>query len=271
MFEFLILSGVLVLMFALRSYTHPVFFRLSILCLPLMGALIGWFLFEHWVAVVVGLVAWLVLPTLEIFVRVGRLRIPKVRQLRPMRAPSDEEFPMLDDLTEEVQREGFKLVDDVGWDFEDLRQFYRLFYREEDRALATIALQLQGPSSFYHVSIVSRSKDDHVWMTWNYPFALTMKLPPHLKVNRQRPELPFFDMHQNHLGFLALAGMNTDQLREQDPDDLSELLQKDISSQIDHNLKAGLLVLENEEQVRYSWRGLAYIFFQFLRDLVRVR
>ena len=36
------------------------------------------------------------------------------------------------------------------------------------------------------------------------------------------------------------------------------------------HLAYGVLVQSTESEVRYSWRGLFYLWFQFLRDLVRL-
>ena len=37
-----------------------------------------------------------------------------------------------------------------------------------------------------------------------------------------------------------------------------------------HNLAMGVLKKTSEGQIRYSWRGMLFIWFQFLRDLVRL-
>jgi hypothetical protein len=42
-------------------------------------------------------------------------------------------FPALSEITREIEDEGFVHVGDAGWDWEDYRQFFRLFYKEEIR------------------------------------------------------------------------------------------------------------------------------------------
>ena len=59
------------------------------------------------------------------------------KTLRPKSPPSQTSFPTLDEITREIENEGFVHVNDAGWDWEDYRQFFRLFYKEEDRAQAT--------------------------------------------------------------------------------------------------------------------------------------
>ena len=47
-------------------------------------------------------------------------------------------------------------------------------------------------------------------------------------------------------------------------------MQDDLKEQIDHNLRVGLLQKGDGDNVRYSWRGLIYVYLQFMRDLVRL-
>jgi hypothetical protein len=85
-------------------------------------------------------VSWLFLPWLEILTRIRTLRLPREKQLRPKSPPSSEIFPNLNEITREIENEGFVHVNDAGWDWADYRQFFRLFYKKEDRAHATICL-----------------------------------------------------------------------------------------------------------------------------------
>ena len=50
---------------------------------------------------------------------------------------------------------------------------------------------------------------------------------------------------------------------------MQDEVQKDLRAQVAHNLAAGVLQPVGETEVRYSWRGLLFLWFQFLRDLVR--
>src|SRR6266481_5362014 len=112
---------------------------------------------------------------LEILTRIRALRLPKEKQLRPKSPPSSDTFPALSDITREIEEEGFVHVGDAGWDWEDYRQFFRLFYREEDRAQAAICLNEQHDFSFYYLRISSRAKGGTVWTTWNYPLSYGLK------------------------------------------------------------------------------------------------
>ena len=81
-------------------------------------------------------------------------------------------------------------------------QFFRLFYKEEDRAQATICLNEQNDLSFYYLRISSRAQDGKIWTTWNYPLSYGLKLSPQFRINRQRPDQSFWQLYQSHKSFL---------------------------------------------------------------------
>ncbi len=271
MSELLLVLGVAVLGMALRNFRHPIMVRLGVLCILATTFLAVYFLTDSIVAGITGAAIWLFLPWFELVTRVRRIRLPRSRNLRIMHPPDADDFPALEDLTREVTDEGFEHVKDAGWEWEQFRQFFRIFYRADDRALAAICLNKQQELQFFYLSIMSRDKDGRLWLTWNYPFTPSMKLPPSFSLNPQRADLSFFDMYQNHLGFLLLNGVSQDKLLEQDEDRIDEGLSGDLQEQIAHNLKAGLLTPVSDREVRYSWRGLVYIWAQFLLEFVRVR
>ena len=53
-------------------------------------------------------------------------------------------------------------------------------------------------------------------------------------------------------------------------DEIQKLLQSDHRTQIDYNLDKGLLTAVDEGRIRYSWRGLFFLWIQFVRDFVRL-
>jgi hypothetical protein len=54
------------------------------------------------------------------------------------------------------------------------------------------------------------------------------------------------------------------------PEQIELGIQRDMETQIAHNIAKGLLLPAEEKTVRYSWRGMLFIWFQFLRDFVRL-
>ena len=162
-----------------------------------------------WILGLLSALSWLFLPWLEILTRIRALRLPREKTLRPKSPPSAEVFPTLDEITSQIESEGFAHISDAGWDWEDYRQFFRLFYKEEDRAQATICLNEQNDLSFYYLRISSRAQDGTIWTTWNYPLSYGLKLTPQFRINRQRPDQSFWQLYQSHKAFLRDNAVET--------------------------------------------------------------
>jgi len=266
----LLIFGVALLSMALRTFQATWLQKLGLLGILATSFLIGW-LFTGYVAVgVVCASSWLLLPWLEILTRVRRLTLPVEKSLRPKTPPNSEVFPMLDDLTAEVESRGFTHLEDVGWEWEDYSQFFRICYHPADRTQCAICLIDQSNAAFYYLSISSRAKNGTIWTTWNYPFSYSLKLVPAWRVNRLRGEQTFLDTYDSHRDFLRQHGVIAPDLEELDGERIQEEIQKDLRSQIAHNIAAGVLTRHDDGQVRYSWRGMFFIWCQFLRDLVRL-
>ncbi len=266
----LLTLGVAVLSIALRSY-HTSFAQKA----GAIGILVASYLALYFVTGsvawgIAGALSWLFLPWLEILTRIRSLRLPKEKRLRPKTPPSATLFPALDDISREIENEGFTHVDDAGWDWDDYRQFFRLYYKGDDRAQATICLNEQHDLSFYYLRISSRGHDGVIWTTWNYPLSYGLKLTPQFRINRQRPDENFFELYQSHRKFLREHQIETNQLEVLDDARIQAEIENDLRSQIAHNVTAGVLTPANGEDVKYSWRGMVYLWCQFLLDLVRL-
>lgn len=265
----LLVLGVAVLSMALRSFRSVFLQKLGALGVLTTSFLIGWLMTGYWFVGVLCASSWLLLPWLEILTRVRKLTLPTEKKLRHKHPPNDEAFPALDGLTDEIEGEGFTRVDDTGWDWQDYAQFFRLFYRENERTQAAICLIDQHDVAFYYLSLSSRGKDGRIWTTWNYPFSYSLKLAPQWRVNRVSADQSFLQLYENHRDFLRRNGVISDDLAPFEPDQLPLEIQNDLRAQIDHNVAVGVLTEAGEGAVRYSWRGLVFIWVQFLRDLVR--
>ena len=58
---------------------------------------------------------------------------------------------------------------------------------------------------------------------------------------------------------------------EEDPETLAGLIEAETGRQLRHNIEVGLIEpAESEKTVRYSWRGLFYLYFQLIKDMVRM-
>ena len=137
------------------------------------------------------------------------------------------------------------------------------------RVVLQVRILDQDDIAFYYLSISSRAKNGTIWTTWNYPFSYSLKLAPQWKINRLRGDCSFLEMHESHRYWLQCNGVAVEALEELDPEKIQTETQKDLRAQITHNLAKGVLTKTAEGQIRYSWRGLFFIWFQFLRDLVR--
>ncbi len=269
-FALFLTLGVAVLSIALRSYQTSLAQKAGAIGILVSTFLAVYFLSGKWYFGLAAALAWLFLPWLEILTRIRALRLPKEKSLRPKNPPSHDIFPTLSEITREIENEGFAYINDAGWDWEDYKQFFRLFYKEEDRAQATICLNEQNDLSFYYLRISSRAKDGIIWTTWNYPLSYGLKLTPQFRINRQRPDQSFWQLYQSHKEYLRLNQVETAVIDALDEDRIQTEIENDLREQIAHNVEKGVLKSANEKEVKYSWRGMVYLWCQFLLDLVRL-
>src|SRR5881398_2520610 len=269
LFGLLLTLGVAVLSVGLRTFHNSYAQKagaLGILAATFLGF---YFATNNWVWGLIAAVAWLFLPWVEILTRIRALRLPREKTLRPKSPPPSDVFPTLDEITSQVESEGFVHVNDAGWDWEDYRQFFRLFYKAEDRAQATICLNEQHDLSFYYLRISSRSRTGIIWTTWNYPLSYGLKLTPQFRINRQRPDQSFWQLYQSHRAFLRRNNVPIDAIDSLDEKQIEKEIERDLREQIAHNIHKGVLKQTPEGDVKYSWRGMFYLWCQFLLDLVR--
>jgi hypothetical protein len=270
LFGLFLTLGVAVLSVALRSYQTSFAQKAGAVGILVSSFLAIYFATGSWVLGLLAALSWLFLPWLEILTRIRALRLPREKTLRPKSPPSSDIFPTLSDITREIENEGFVHINDAGWDWEDYRQFFRLFYKEEDRAQATICLNEQNDLSFYYLRISSRAQDGIIWTTWNYPLSYGLKLTPAFRINRQRPDDSFWQLYQSHKEFLRLHQVETRVINPMDEERIQLEIEKDLRDQITHNIEKGVLTQTPAGEVKYSWRGMIYLWCQFLLDLVRL-
>jgi hypothetical protein len=266
----LLILGVAVLGMAFRSFANPICQRLGILCILATSFLIGYLPSGSWVCGVIVASIWIFLPWLDILTKIRILRMPVERQIRHKNPPNRELFPNLDDLTKEIETQGFEIVDDVGCDWETQEQFLRIFHRSADQTQAAVCLIDQGDIAFYYISLMTRTADEEQFTTWNYPFSYSLKFLPKNRILRVKPTATFGEMCTAHEKLLSKGQITRDRIQNLDPDQIQELLQQDLTAQIKHNVRAGLLTPVDNEKVRYTWRGMFYLWVRFLWDFVRL-
>lgn len=267
----LLIAAVVAFSLALRSYHQPLVQRLGTFLL-LFGTsfLIGWLLLGNvWLGVALS-TSWLLLPWLEILTRARQLRLPLDRSLSRCAAPDSERLPNLRELSADIRDAGFEEVDDFCWEYGDQRQYYRLFYQTCSGTEAAICLVEQSTIAFHYLAVTTRSRSGLTLITWNYPFSYGLRPAPTLKLHRSTAGDDFQRLLADHRLFLDQERIGVDEVIVTPLDGLAAQIESDMRRQIAHNLDRGLLKRDGENSIRYSARGLLFLWCQFLRDLVRL-
>lgn len=268
--KFLLIAGVFVLSLALRSMGGILTRKLGVLGYLATSFFIGWFVSDWWPMGIIFVSFWLVWPWFELITRVKKIAMPVENPLRHKSPPHPEFFPALGELSDEMEQEGFEHQEDLGREWDEAQQFFRIYHRPGERTQAVICLVEQEQFAFYYLRIISRESDGTIWTTWNYPFSLNLKLAPEWRINRESGDKSFMELMESHRDFLARHSVDTDSLTDTDPEKLHVQLQSEQSSQIAHNVTAGILRKDPDGAIRYTWRGLLFIWLQLLRDFVRL-
>lgn len=268
----LIVLGVIVLAFALRSFGHPVPRKAGAVAILAATYLIGYFLTGSHAAGATGVLSWFLLPWIELLTRIRKLRLPRRKSLRHQSPPNTRRFPNLESFTDEIEAEEFEYAEDAGWEWDELKQFFRIFYSEKDRTQAAICLNEQQGLAFVFVSLTSRAADGRIFRTWNFPFSYTLKMAPEIEVHRVPNAQNFSELLAEHRKFLERQGVAATELIDENPEALPEQMEVETQQQISHNLDRGLIEAcdQDPEHVRYSWRGLFYLYGQLVKDMVKL-
>jgi len=268
--QVLLIVGIAILAFACRTFVHPLVRKAGALAILAASYLAAFFIFDSHVAGLGAVLAWFFLPWIQLLTRVRSMRLPIDKKLRRKAPPSPDRFPLLDAFTQEVEAEGFEHVEDVGWEWEDMSQFFRILYNEKDKVQATICMNEQDSIAFAYVAITSRDHKGHGWRTWNYPFSYTMKISPEMHVNRVENATTFNELLHRHQAYLQNQHLQRDDLVQDQPEQIHGLMEVEVRQQIDYNLSNGLILLSDRNTFRYSWRGLFFLWTQFLKDMVKL-
>lgn len=224
---------------------------------------------SHWVGAT-AVSMWFLLPWLEIVGRVRKLRFPIKSEVKHRFPPSKDLFPDLDALSAEAEEAGFEEIEDTGWKWDETDHFMRLFYHKEKRLQAAISLAQQADYAFSYVSMTSRTTDGVTATTSNYPFSFTMKFSPSQLVNRYPGAESMDDLVESHENFLKRNHIKPEELADQDIERLHTYLERDMISQINHNISARIIEPVGNGLFRYSWRGCIFLWFQVVKDMIRV-
>ena len=269
--EFLLVLGLVALGIALRACGHLVVRKLGALTFLAASFLALYFPTGSLWAGLAGSAAWFFLPWIELLTRIRRLRLPLDNRLRFRVPPSDSFFPNAPEAVDAMDDEGFEHAADSGWEWGGMKQFFRIFWNPEEKAIATVCLCEQEEVAFAFISITSTDASGHVWRTTNFPFSPTLKCNPEICWNHVPCERNcFHQILRDHQHFLAKRGVAPESLRIPDPDEAESNIEDEMRRQIDHNLEVGIIRLTGDGHFRYSFRGLLFLWKQFIRDMVRL-
>ncbi len=268
--HFLYLAAAVVFAFACRTFDNRYVQKVGWLTLLATTYLGGYYLMGSHAAGAFSVSLWFMLPWVEIVARVRKLRFPIKSEIKHRFPPSREVFPDLDTLTKEIEEAGFSEAGDTGWKWSETDHFMRLLYHPELRTQAAIVLSQQGDMAFSYVSLIARSEKGVTYTTTNYPFSPTMRFSPQHRVNRFQYAESMKDLLEAHQKFLEREQVALEDRRSMEAEQLPEYMERDMLAEIDHNMTQGLILPVGEGEFRYSWRGCFFLWFQVIKDMIRV-
>ena len=266
----LLVFGVGVLSVSFRSFRHPALFLAGTFGMVATSFLAGWLLGGSLVIGAIFAATWFLLPWVEILTRVRRMRLPMDRRLESRPPPARAAFPEFNELSDEIESAGFEYWEDAGWEHDRIRQFYRFYYSERTRTLAAICLIEQDEMAFYYVALTSRAPNGRIFMTWNYPFSYGLHLQPSISLNRGGGALSVAELASSHASHLERLAVRPEDLCLVGAEGIRDRVQGEMREQVDHNLACGILKREDGNMIRYTVRGMVFLWFQFLRDFGRL-
>jgi hypothetical protein len=269
--ETLIVIGLTTLAVALRTAHTKGLRKLGAITFLVASFCLLYFLTGRILGGLIGVVLWFFLPWIELLTRIRRMRLPLENRLNHRAIPSPSFFPNAPEAAVGMEEAGFEHVSDCGWEWDGMRQFFRLYWHPEERAVAAICLCEQSDVAFAFISVTSHACDGGIWRTTNFPFAATLQCPPDVRWNH----VPcgrncFHQILGDHRDYLTRAGVAADRLRIPDPEDIENAIEREMRKQVDHNLSAGIIELTGDGHFQYSWRGLFFLWGQFIKDMVRL-
>ncbi len=270
--ELLFVIGLVVLAAALRCCRHFAARKLGAFTFLVASFFALYFLFgKNLLAGLCGAVAWFFLPWIELLTRIRRLRLPLENRLRFRVPPADSFFPNAAEAVDAMEEEGFEHATDSGWEWAGMKQFFRIFWNPEEKAIATVCLCEQEEVAFAFISITSKDGNGRIFRTTNFPFSPTLKCGPEVSWNHVPCERNcFHQILKDHHAFLSRRHIPEADLRVPDPDEVEDEIEGEMRRQIDHNLAQGIIKLTGDGHFRYSFKGLFFLWRQFIKDMVRL-
>lgn len=267
---FFIVTGLVCLALGLRSSRAPLMRKTGAAVFLAASFCLFYFVFDSLWAGACGAMLWFFLPWVELITRMRRVRMPIENQLKRQDIPNPSFFPNAPEATRAMEEVDFDHIADCGWEWDQTRQSYRLYWHPEERAVASLCLCEHSYAAFAFISITSQDVDGKVWRTTNFPFAPTLRCPPGVKWNHVPCHKNcFHQILDDHRAFLKSRGIDESKLKMPDPDLAESEIEAEMKKQLEHNLASGIIRSDGNGYFSYSKRGLLFLWFQFLKDMLR--
>lgn len=272
MYEFLTIIGILLVAMALRSCRRRIFRKVGALIYLLSSGLVTYFLTDGNIPLSIASVfIWFFLPWLELLSRVRKMRLPIENRLSEQRRPHLEQFPEADHTIDELESLEYEHSSDYGWEWGKSAQHYSFFWHPEERAVVAVCLCKQSNIAFSYITISSRDSEGNIYRTSNFPFSATLKNTPNVAWNQIAcRQCSLESSLSSHQKFIQKKGTSSDSLMMPDPDILSEEVEADMRAQIKYNLDSGIIRPVDGGEFCYSFRGLCFLWGQFIKDMIRL-
>lgn len=269
--ETLIVIGLFVLATALRSSRTNFLRKIGAIAFLFATFALFYYVSGSVLTGIIGSTLWFFLPWIELLTHIRRLRMPLNNRLRHRDPPNPSFFPNAVEAAAGMEEAGFDHVSDCGWQWSGMSQHFRLFWNPEEKAVAAVCLCEQNDVAFAFISVTSTDSSGKTWRTTNFPFAPTLRCSPGLKWNHVPCEKScFHQILKDHQDFLRKMKIKQENLLVPDPESLEENIETEMRRQIDHNLKSGIIHLTNDGHFKYSKRGLIFLWYQFIKDMIRL-
>ena len=264
-----ILGLILVVVVIFRCQAGVLRKCLSLSLVPI-SCLIAGLLFDSYIGVLWVLAVWLTIPGLEVFLRYRGVLIEPVRQLFTP-CPNIYLVPHTEQALEELEDEGYDLVDSSSWRWEGMNKHFQFYWHPEKRAIASLVICEQANLVFSYLNLRSFDSNGNSWRTTNFPFSPTLAPVPTTQVRRiPCEESSFLKLQKRHDQFLEKFITASDDLVIPDPDIIKTDLRQEMMEQIQWNLSKGLIKQHSDGEYTYSAKGLLYRWWIAVKDLIRL-
>jgi len=96
-----------------------------------------------------------------------------------------------------------------------------------------------------------------------------MHFLPGTHLNRVDNDFDIEELEASHQAFLSMQELQGHDLAELQSESLREQTERDLHELLEHNIARGILKHDGTEMIRYSVRGMFFLWTQFLREFVR--